>query len=110
MQISQSGLSASVRALEHELGTPLFTRSTRRVVLTQAGQAFLDEARRTVASAAAARSAVDAVRGVLGGTLSVGTEQCLGVVDLGRVLATFRAQHPGVEIRLGFEGSADLVG
>ncbi|SDT08860.1 LysR family transcriptional regulator [Microlunatus soli] len=107
--ISQSGLSASVRALEHELGTPLFTRSTRRVVLTQAGQAFLEEARRTVASAAAARSAVDAVRGVLGGTLSIGTEQCLGVVDLGRELARFRKDHPGVEVRLGFEGSAELV-
>ncbi|HEY9291792.1 MAG TPA: LysR family transcriptional regulator [Microlunatus sp.] len=109
MQISQSGLSASVRALEHELGTPLFTRSTRRVVLTQAGQVFLEEARRTVASAAAARSAVDAVRGVLGGTLSVGTEQCLGVVDLGAELARFRTGHPGVEIRLGFDGSAELV-
>ncbi|MBO0813147.1 MAG: LysR family transcriptional regulator [Microlunatus sp.] len=109
MQISQSGLSASVRALEHELGTPLFTRSTRRVVLTQAGQALLEEARRTVASAAAARSAVQAVRGVLGGTLRVGTEQCLGVVDLGRELARFRIEHPGVEIRLGFDGSAELV-
>jgi len=109
MQISQSGLSASVRALEHELGTPLFTRSTRRVVLTQAGRALLEEARRTVASAAAARNAVQAVRGVLGGTLSVGTEQCLGVVDLGSELARFRSEHPGVEIRLGFDGSADLV-
>jgi DNA-binding transcriptional LysR family regulator len=109
LQISQSGLSASVRALEHELGTPLFTRSTRRVVLTQAGQALLEEARRTVASADAARSAVDAVRGVLGGTLRVGTEQCLGVVDLGRELAAFRHHHPGVEVRLGFDGSADLI-
>jgi DNA-binding transcriptional LysR family regulator len=109
MQISQSGLSASVRALEHELGTPLFTRSTRRVVLTRAGQALLEEARRTVASAAAARSAVEAVRGVIGGTLSVGTEQCLGVVDLGAELARFRSEHPGVEIRLGFDGSTDLV-
>ena len=109
LQISQSGLSASVRALEHELGTSLFTRSTRRVMLTQAGQALLEEARRTVGSAAAARHAVEAVRGVFGGSLSVGTEQCLGVVDLGRQLATFRATHAGVEIRLGFEGSASLI-
>jgi DNA-binding transcriptional LysR family regulator len=79
------------------------------VVLTRAGQALLEEARRTVASAAAARSAVDAVRGVIGGTLSVGTEQCLGVVDLGAELARFRTEHPGVEIRLGFDGSTDLV-
>jgi len=109
LHISQSGLSASVRALESELGTDLFTRSTRRVELTAAGQAFLAEAERTVNSAAAARHAVEAVRGVLRGTVSVGTEQCLGVVNLPKELACFRVQHPGVEIRLTFEGSTTLM-
>ncbi|MBA8793700.1 DNA-binding transcriptional LysR family regulator [Friedmanniella endophytica] len=109
LQISQSGLSASVRALETELGTPLFTRSTRRVELTPAGQAFLAEAVRTVAAATAAKNAVAAVRGVLGGTLSVGTEQCLGVIDLPAELAAFRREHSQVDVRLGFAGSADLI-
>lgn len=109
LHISQSGLSASIRALETELGTDLFLRSTRRVELTQAGQAFLTEAVRTVSSAAAARNAVEAVRGVLRGTVSVGTEQCLGVVNLPQELASFRTRHPGVEVRLTFEGSSNLV-
>lgn len=109
LQISQSGLSASVRALESELGTPLFTRSTRRVELTQAGEAFLAEAIRTVASALAAKNAVAAIRGVLGGTLTVGTEQCLGVIDLPAELAAFRLDHDQVDVRLGFDGSASLI-
>jgi DNA-binding transcriptional LysR family regulator len=109
LRISQSGLSASIRALETELGATLFTRSTRRVELTQAGKALLEESMRTVASATAAREAVAAIRDVLRGTLSIGTEECLGVVDLPRELASFRAQHAGVAIHLGFSGSAQLL-
>jgi len=109
LHISQSGLSASVRALETELGADLFVRSTRRVELTQVGQAFLLEATRTVASAAAAKNAVAAIRGILRGTLRVGTEQCLGVVNLPKELGAFRQQHPGVEVRLTFDGSTNLL-
>lgn len=109
LQISQSGLSASIRALETELGTPLFVRSTRRVELTEAGRALLAESHRTLASVAAAHDAVAAVRGVLRGTLSVGGEQCLGVVDVPAQLARFRSRHPGVEVRLRFGGSSQLI-
>ena len=42
LMVSQSGLSASVRALERELGAALFTRTTRSVELTGAGRALLD--------------------------------------------------------------------
>ena len=47
--VSQSGLSASIRALERELQTPLFVRTTRRVTLTPAGRALLGEAERILA-------------------------------------------------------------
>lgn len=107
--ISQSGLSASVRALEAELDSPLFVRSTRRVELTEAGRAMLDAAYRILAETDAARDAVAAVRGVLRGTLRVGTEQCLGTIDLPLELAEFRRDHPGVQIGLRDCGSADLV-
>jgi len=109
LQISQSGLSASIRALEIELGTSLFIRSTRRVELTAAGNAFLADALRTLASAAAAQNAVAAVRGLLRGTLTVGAEPCLGSVDLPAELARFRTANAGVEIHLRYAGSVELV-
>jgi DNA-binding transcriptional LysR family regulator len=109
LHIAQSGLSASIRSLEQELGAPLFTRSTRRVELTDAGRALLTEARRTLDGAAAAKDAVAAVRGLLRGTLSVGTEQCLGAPDVPATLAAFRLRHPGVRVELLQDGSASLI-
>jgi DNA-binding transcriptional LysR family regulator len=107
--ISQSGLSASIRALEKELDAALFHRNTRRVELTDAGQALLGESRRTLASVLAARDAVAAVQGLVRGRLRVGTEQCLGVVDVPTELARFHSHHPGVELVVQQAGSARLI-
>lgn len=109
MYVAQSGLSASIRSLERELGANLFVRNTRSVELTDEGRALLIEARHTLANVAAAKDAVAAVQGLLRGTLAVGTLQCLGAVDLPAVLARFHASHPGVEIRLRQGGSTDLI-
>ncbi|MEU5657014.1 LysR family transcriptional regulator [Streptomyces sp. NPDC047737] len=109
LAVSQSGLSASVRALEHELRTPLFSRTTRTVRLTEAGQALLVEAERTLAGARAARDAVDAVRGLLRGTLTLGVEQCVAGVSPARLLAAFHRDHPQMEIRLRQEGTSSLL-
>jgi DNA-binding transcriptional LysR family regulator len=109
LMVSQSGLSASVRALERELGARLFTRSTRRVELTGAGAALLAEASRALASVRAGKEAVAAVQGLLRGTLTVGTEQCITGVQVPALLARFRSEHPDVEVRLRQAGSASLV-
>ncbi|WP_189258158.1 LysR family transcriptional regulator [Lentzea flava] len=109
MHVSQSGLSASIRALEVELGAPLFLRTTRQVELTQAGRALLPEARRALGSIESAKDAVAAVQGLLRGTLSVGSLQCLHVVHLPAVLSRFHEIHPGVEIRMRQSGNAELV-
>jgi DNA-binding transcriptional LysR family regulator len=110
LHIVQSGLSASIRALERELDAALFVRSTRRVELTQAGLALLPEARRTLAAASAAGDAVAAVQGLLRGTLAVGTMQILPpAVDLVAVLGRFQAEHPGVELRLRQAGTGTLL-
>lgn len=109
LHLAQSGLSASVRALERELGAELFLRTARGVELTEAGRALLREARRTLDSAAAAREAVAAVRGVVGGTLRVGTEQCMGAADPFGTLMDFGARYPSVEARVEQAGSALLL-
>jgi DNA-binding transcriptional LysR family regulator len=109
LMISQSALSASVRALERELAVRLFARNTRSVELTAPGRVLLTEARRALGSVRAAKEAVEAVQGLLRGTLSVGTEQCVAGVDVPALLARFRSVHPGVEIRLRQADSATLI-
>ncbi|MEZ0115992.1 DNA-binding transcriptional LysR family regulator [Catenulispora sp. EB89] len=109
LMVSQSGLSASIRALERELQAPLFVRTTRTVTLTEAGRALLVEAERMLAQERAAREAVAAVQGVLRGTLTLGAEQCVAGVHVAGLLAAFRRLHPQVEIRLRQWGSAALA-
>ncbi|WP_225833655.1 LysR family transcriptional regulator [Streptomyces sp. NK08204] len=109
LMVSQSGLSASIRALERELRAPLFVRTTRRVTLTEAGRALLAEAERILAQVRSAHEAVAAVQGVLRGTLALGTEQCIAGVHVAQLLAAFRGRHPDVEIRLRQAGSGALA-
>ncbi|WP_405140009.1 LysR family transcriptional regulator [Sphaerisporangium sp. NBC_01403] len=109
LRVAQSGLSASIRSLERELGAPLFLRSTRQVELTPAGRALLVEARRALSATDAAKDAVAAVQGLLRGSLAIGSLQCLHVVHLPAVLARFIAAHPGLEISLRQGGSGELI-
>lgn len=109
LHIAQSGLSASIRSLERELGATLFLRSTRQVQLTAAGQALLVEALRALSASNAAKEAVAAVQGLLRGSLSIGSLQCLHAVHLPTLLAGFLGEHPGLEIRLRQGGSDELV-
>jgi DNA-binding transcriptional LysR family regulator len=107
--VSQSGLSAAIRNLEVELGTRLFTRTTRKVEPTEAGLALLPFARSMLSSATEARDAVVQVSRELAGTLRVGAEQCLGFVDVGSLLERFHRRYPRVEIAFTQAGSHELL-
>jgi DNA-binding transcriptional LysR family regulator len=109
MNIVQSGLSMSIRALEQEVGTKLFDRNTRGVVLTPSGEAMLPEARRAIAAVESARVAVDATQGLLRGNLTVGLPQASpDGARFARLLGEFHAKHPGVTIRVS-QGNAGTL-
>ena len=106
MNIVQSGLSMSIRALEQEVGTKLFDRNTRGVVLTPAGEAMLPEARRAIAAVESAREAVDATQGLLRGNLTVGiTQASPDGGRFARLLGQFHEEHPRVTLRVS-QGNA----
>ncbi|EOD58603.1 LysR family transcriptional regulator [Amycolatopsis vancoresmycina] len=95
LRTGQSTVSTVVRALERDLGTPLFHRTTHRVVLTPAGEAFVPAARAALQAAERARAAVSPVSG----TVRLGV--CPGLLaDLPRVLAGLRQAHPGVQVEM----------
>ena len=109
VHLTQSSLSSSIRALEHELGCDLFVRSTRQVELTEAGRALLPAAERTVAAAEDGRDAVAAVRGLVRGQLAIGAISSLGRVDLPGLLARFHRRHPAVTVRIHHDAAPSLV-
>jgi DNA-binding transcriptional LysR family regulator len=109
VHISQSGVSAQIRQLEHDLGAALIDRSGRRATLTAAGSAALDHARSALASVDAVRRAVDDVTGVVRGRLVVGMITGCTVSGLFDTLASFHRAHPGVEIVLVEDSSDPLT-
>jgi DNA-binding transcriptional LysR family regulator len=111
LHMVQSAVSASVRGLERELGASLFDRTTRRVELTDAGDALLPEARQVLAAVTAAREAVDQVSGGLRGTVRLGTMQgqAMRPISVPRLVAGFRAEHPAVEVHVSHTGGSVLM-
>lgn len=110
LRLVQSGLSQAVRALETELGGPLFARSTRRVDITPAGKVFLPEAYRVLAAVREARRAVGEVHGLVRGQLRLGSIQSLApFVDLPTTLGRFRSALPGIDIEFRLDGAIDLL-
>jgi DNA-binding transcriptional LysR family regulator len=99
MHIVQSGLSASIKELEAELGSRLVERTTRRVALTETGRLFLEHARATLRAMEEGVTAVRSQDGVVRGRLRLGTLQSLGpYLELPLLLKRFRAAYPEVEI------------
>lgn len=109
VHISQSGVSAQIRALERELGAELFDRSTRTATLTVAGKAALDHARAALAATAALTEAVGEVTGVIRGEVTVGMVVGCTVTPLFDALASFHRAHPGVELTLSEDNSDRLL-
>ena len=109
VHISQSGVSAQIRQLEHDLGATLIDRSGRTATLTEAGKAAVTYAREMLAAAAALRQSVDEVTGLLSGRLTVGMVTACTVTALFDALATFHRAHPGVAVTLLEDNSATLT-
>jgi DNA-binding transcriptional LysR family regulator len=109
LNLAQSALSAQIRALEQEIGGPLLVRSTRKVELTPAGAALLDDAREVLAAVeAAARRARSLARGESGAIVIGSLGPAPGGV-LAPILARFGSLHPRVRIEMRSLDFTELV-
>ncbi|AKH43723.1 DNA-binding transcriptional LysR family regulator [Altererythrobacter atlanticus] len=98
LNVKQSTLSKRVGVLERRLGITLFERSTRGVVLTDPGRAFIEVARRIVRDVDGLRDTAKAVRSGLAGQLSMGFSCSLSSGNLRLVLGDILKDCPGVEL------------
>lgn len=98
--VGKSVVSKRVALLEAALKATLFSRSTRKVALTPAGEAYLDFARRTLAELSSGEERLRDLRSELSGLIRVTAPVSWGQHVLARRLPDFLKLHPGVEVEL----------
>ncbi|MGK4597322.1 LysR family transcriptional regulator [Amycolatopsis sp. w19] len=96
--VAQPSVSQSLRTLERDLGSLLFHRTGRRLVLTAAGHALVAPAREVMRGLELARATVEAVDGLLGGELVIASMPSQSVSPLTDLIAAFAAANPLVRI------------
>lgn len=108
--IQQPPLSQQIKALERELGMPLFHRHPRGVALTDAGRLFQVEALRMLQDMEALKQRMARVARGLAGTLKVGfTSSAAAHRFMPEALRAFRRTHPDVELQLREDNAAELT-
>ena len=99
LKLTAPAISMQIKELETEVGLPLFNRTSRRVSLTMVGEYVLSDAQRVLAAMRNAADMVARFRGLQSGPLDVAIVST-ATYFLPRLLAQFRQEHPGIDIRL----------
>ncbi|MBB6405166.1 LysR family transcriptional regulator [Arthrobacter sp. AZCC_0090] len=107
--IAQPSLSEQIAALERTLEVALFTRTARKLILTDAGQELLPLAERAIADVVSMAETSRRVRSLEEGTVSFGTFSSAHLYLLTELIEEFRAQHPGVRIRVTGLNSSEVA-
>ena len=94
--VVQSALSRQIKSLESELGVRLFARTSRKVEVTPAGEAFVKQARLCLQAAERAKASAAAAHGQIRGSLTIGVIPTVTAVDIAAVLGAFRRSYPEV--------------
>lgn len=96
--LTQPAISAQIRSLEEELGSPLFHRQP--LSLTSGGEAFLPFAKQIVALAEESKRVVQDIEGLPQGNITVGASSGVVMAILPRLLKYFRDQDPRIQVTL----------
>ena len=105
LNITQSAASSAIAALEARYGVPLFHRVGRGIQVTEAGRAFLEEARSVIGRAAHAESMLADFAGLERGTLRIVASQTIASYWLPPKLATLHARYPQIAVELAIDNS-----
>ncbi|TDV55134.1 LysR family transcriptional regulator [Actinophytocola oryzae] len=98
LYVAQPSVSQALRLLERDLGTDLFHRTGRRLVLTSAGERLIDPAREVLRGMALVRATVEAVDGLRAGRLAIVAMPAQAISPLASMVGRFRAAYPLVEV------------
>ena len=107
--VVQSALSRQIKSLESELGVRLFARTSRKVEVTPAGEAFVKQARLCLQAAERAKASAAAAHGQIRGSLTIGVIPTVTAVDIAAVLGAFRRSYPEVGVHVRTGGSDEFL-
>lgn len=99
LHLTPPAVTMQVKELESHVGLPLFERQGRQVQLTMGGEYFLVYAKRLLSTLKDADNVMARFKRVETGVLTIGLLSTAGYF-LPALLARFRTEHPGVDVRL----------
>lgn len=108
LHLTQPAVSMQVKQLEEQAGLPLTEMVGKKVYLTEAGEEVARHARRIAQQLREAGEALDAIKGVRGGRLSIGVISTAKYFAP-RLIAEFRRRQPGVELDLRVNNRETVV-
>jgi DNA-binding transcriptional LysR family regulator len=108
LRVTQPAVTAHVRALETSLGVRLFRRRGRKMVLTEAGAILYRQAHEVFEIERAMERAVNEVRSLERGALTLGTTKTYARYLMPPVITRFHSRYPGVRVVLGEGSSLDM--
>jgi len=109
LAITQPPLSSAIKSLEAELEVQLLIRDSKHVELTQAGEAFLEEARQILEQVARASNVAKIVARGMRGRLEIGMTGSQIYREVPDIVRQFNAQMPDVDVVLREMSSADQI-
>lgn len=109
LSVSQPALSKAVQELEHNLGMTLLVRTRRGVKLTSEGEILYSHSRQLFAVERAAESALDELKGLLRGHLSVGASSTIGIYMLPALMGTYHHLYPQIELFLDIGNTQQII-
>lgn len=109
LYITQPALSQQIGLLEEELGLKLFERTTRKVVLTAAGEEFIRGAQKVLDQVTELQHSMEVRRREVGGTLSVGLLSTLSHLNITEYINSFHQIYPNIHIDIQVAWSSELI-
>lgn len=107
--VGQPALSQQISRLEKQLGVPLFYRTTRGVILTEAGTEFVQHAREIVQHAESLKEEMALYGGIRRGSLNMGIITSLQCINFGEMLSAFCSSYPEISVNIVQQGTHGLL-
>lgn len=109
LNVTPSALSREVAKTEEELGVALFERQPRGMVMTPAGEIYLNHARDVLLGVERMRSELEALQGLRRGKISLLSVEGYAPDFLAHAIVRFQERHPGLVFSLRITGTNEVI-